>query len=121
MQRLHHLLGKHEVIMNPSAPDKSTLANRHQCRQQRSHPIGHDFGDQLCDTMDQANGSKICNLSCIQSLWKEGDVSCVEQAELVHMTILDSRSSQDIPPNAAPAGNIETASKPVWSRSLIHW
>ena len=72
----------HKVIMDTSSFDEGALSLGNKVIHVGSQTVGHDFGDDLRDGMNQTNGAKVRAGCRPILLWNEGNVCGVEQMKV---------------------------------------
>jgi hypothetical protein len=73
MQLAYSSLDIKKVIMNFSFLYECTLAIGDQGIQARGKSVSKQFGEDLCNTMDEADRSEVCNPQGFRFFWEQDD------------------------------------------------
>ena len=77
----------HKVIMDTSSFDEGALSLGNKVIHVGSQSVGHDFGDDLRDGMNQTNGAKVRDVFSTILFRNKGDIRSVQPVQMGGMEI----------------------------------
>ena len=108
--------------MDTSSFDEGALSLGNKVIHVGSQSVGHDFGDDLRDGMNQTNGAKVRDVFSTILFQNKGDIRSVQPVQMGGMKIREAVYSQhDISLNYGPTRFEEGPGKAIRTRCLIAW